>query len=74
MSWRPKNWDNPYREDYHYSDRQIAWCQHRVFEAGADAMLYAILGALLDRKIKFKRSRGVVELIVEEENEMPKTA
>jgi len=66
MSWGPKNWD------------EVAWnfakgspeCR-AYYEAGADAMLYAILEALLDRKIKFKRSRGVVELIVEKEDEMP---
>ncbi len=42
MSWRPKDWNNPYYVTIDSSGLQF--CKHHdCFEAGADAMLEAII-------------------------------
>lgn len=44
MSWRPENWSNPYPSG---SGRARTYGEnYRILEAGADAMLKAVLTAL----------------------------
>lgn len=64
MSYRPKNWEKIRRRDCY--DGEDVYRELDTYEAGADAMLGAILIGLLDKKIKFKRKKGVVYLEEEE--------
>lgn len=44
-------------------ERVLAEDRRDIYEAGADTMLMGILTELLDRKIKLRRRKGVVEFI-----------
>ena len=49
--WRPEYGDNPFKEGVIYSHNKMQE-QHRVYEAGADAMLEALkeIGIHVDRE------------------------